>query len=243
MTEPEPQLGREYFEGVFRHGEDPWSYSSEYETRKYEQTLSLLPPALGSHVLEIGCAEGAFTCDLAGRVRTLTAVDIAEAALERARRRCAGLGNVSFTRLDLFDDALPGTFDGVVCSELLYFGGSAERVLAAGSKITAALRDGGWLVAAHAHVLVDDPASPGFDWAVPFGGARLHRILASVAGLVLECEAISDLYRISRFRRSEQEGRSAPQPTSWRVEHGALTPELLQYVRFPSRCEPEGSSQ
>jgi SAM-dependent methyltransferase len=243
MIASECPFGREYFEQVFRDGDDPWDYSNEYESLKYRQTLSLMPAAPRSRILEVGCAEGAFTCQLAGRVAEVVAVDIAGTALQRAQARCADLSNVSFTRLDLFEDDLPGTFDGVICSELLYFAGSVDRVREACRKIMAALSDRGWLLAAHAHVLVDDPDSPGFDWAVPFGASRLHRILASVAGLELECEAISDLYRIALFRRVDEKHRASARSRLLQIEHGTLTPELARYARFPRELRPERSSK
>ncbi|MGH3072113.1 MAG: SAM-dependent methyltransferase [Gaiellaceae bacterium] len=237
------RFSREYFEQVFGDDDDPWDYSNGYETLKYRQTLSLMPTAPRSRVLEVGCAEGAFTCQLAGEVGEVVAVDIAGAALRRARDRCGGLSNVSFARLDLFEDELPGAFDGVVCSELLYFAGSADRVRETGQKITAALSHGGWLLTAHAHVLVDDADSPGFDWAVPFGAKRLNGILAGVVGLELECEAISDLYRIGAFRRVDWSGPSPARPRIIRIDHGELTPELVRYARFPSGGEPELGSE
>lgn len=237
------RFGREYFEQVFGDDDDPWDYSNGYEMLKYRQTLALMPAAPRFRVLEIGCAEGAFTCQLAGEVGEVVAVDIADTALQRARDRCDELSNISFARLDLFEDELPGAFDGVICSELLYFAGSEDRVREAGRKITAALSDGGWLLTAHAHVLVDDPDSPGFDWAVPFGASRLNGILASVAGLDLECEAISDLYRIGVFRRVSRNDRSRARPRITRIERGELTPELVLHARFPTGRQSERVSE
>ena len=63
---------------------DPWGYSSAYEQTKYEHTLELLPEGPIGRALELACAEGHFTVQLAPRVGTLVAADIAAKALERA---------------------------------------------------------------------------------------------------------------------------------------------------------------
>ena len=72
---------------------DPWGYSSDYEQTKYEHTLELLPEGPIGRALELACAEGHFTVQLAPRVGTLVAADIAAKALERAAERCAGHGS------------------------------------------------------------------------------------------------------------------------------------------------------
>ena len=80
-------VGKE-FEKLFQDRTDPWNYTSSYEQTKYEQTLALLPTGVDS-ALEIGCAEGHFTIQLAPRVKNLIACDISETALQRAAPRCA----------------------------------------------------------------------------------------------------------------------------------------------------------
>src|SRR5438876_4907356 len=109
---------RAHFESWFAAAADPWDYTNEYERVKYEQTLSLLPDGRVGSALEVGCAEGHFTVQLAGRVDSLVAADISLVALERARARCAGCSNLSFLQLDIAKDPLPGPVDLVVCSEL-----------------------------------------------------------------------------------------------------------------------------
>jgi SAM-dependent methyltransferase len=168
------------------------------------------------------------------RVGHVVAVDIAEAALTRARERCRGLENVTFRRLDVFADPIPGHFEGVVCSELLYFAESEDAVAEVGRRLAAVLDRGGWLLSAHAHVVSDAPELPGFDWGVPFGALRIHRLLGETTGLVLEREAVCDLYRIARFRREPTRKGVAGQPTLERIERAELHPELRRYARFPA---------
>ena len=81
--------------------EDPWDYTNGYEQRKYEQTLSLLPAGPIGAALELACAEGHFTVQLAPRVGTLVAADISEHRAGARRGALRAPGNVSFRELDL----------------------------------------------------------------------------------------------------------------------------------------------
>ena len=191
---------RHVFESLFAADADPWAYASAYETTKYEQTLSLIP-AGARNVLELACAEGHFTERLARYVRHVDAVDISAVALERARDRCSDLENVTFRRADLFCDPVNGRHDVVVCSEVLYYAGTEANLRALVAEIAGALEPGGVFVTAHAHAVVDDPDSPGFDWDVPFGAAGIEAIIRRERRLRLEEELRTDLYRIQRYRR------------------------------------------
>ncbi len=189
---------RHFFEALYAQAEDPWGYSSPYEVRKYEQTLELVPEGLAAG-LEIACAGGHFTRQLAARVGALDAVDVSALALERAMRRCAGLPNVSFRRTDLFSEELGSRYDVIVCSEVLYYAGTIERVRHAISAMARALAPGGVLVTAHANALVDDPTAPGFDWSVPFGALGIERLIVRSGRFRLDAELYTDYYRVQRF--------------------------------------------
>ncbi|MDX6556313.1 MAG: hypothetical protein QOD86_2508, partial [Miltoncostaeaceae bacterium] len=56
---------RDHFETLFATGADPWRYTHPYESLKYRQTLDLLPPGPIGTALELACAEGHFTVQLA----------------------------------------------------------------------------------------------------------------------------------------------------------------------------------
>jgi peptidoglycan/xylan/chitin deacetylase (PgdA/CDA1 family) len=191
---PEGSSGREEFESLFARAADPWRYTGDYERVKYAQTLDLVPARVG-RALELACAEGHFTVDLASRARSVVAADISEIALRRARERCAGLENVTFEHLDLFHDPVPGGFDLVVCSEVLYFAGDRGRLGATARKLAGALVPGGLLVTAHANLVVDDHDAPGYDWGLPFGARTIGEAL-DAAGLRLVRELRMPLYRV-----------------------------------------------
>jgi peptidoglycan/xylan/chitin deacetylase (PgdA/CDA1 family)/2-polyprenyl-3-methyl-5-hydroxy-6-metoxy-1,4-benzoquinol methylase len=197
-------FGRHHFEALFARRSDPWSYTTAYESRKYEQTLSLLPPVPVHRALEIGCAEGHFTERLAAHVDTLQAVDISAIALERATVRCAHRDGVSFARLDLVRDELPSGNDLIVCSEVLYYVGTVDDLRRAGCKLRDALRPGGRLLTAHANVASDDPASAGYAWDVPYGAKTIRDVLSTTPGLQLARELRTALYSVMEFERSDE---------------------------------------
>jgi SAM-dependent methyltransferase len=113
----------ERFERLYETSPDPWRYrSSEYEREKYAATLA----ALGSgtsyrRTLEIGCSIGVFTELLAQRCEWLVAIDFSSRALELAREQVGNLANVEVLRRTFPDEVPPGTWDLVVCSEILYY--------------------------------------------------------------------------------------------------------------------------
>ena len=196
---PEPRhYDRHAFEALFAGRADPWRDDTPYEQGKYDQTLALLPRGRIGRALEAGCAEGHFTVRLAPRVGELVAADISSLALERAAERCAGLANVSFERLDLAQDALPGRFDLIVASEVLYYVGDLAACTA---RLAGALAPGGLLLAAHGNVVADDPSGPGFAWDVAFGARTIGEVLAAAPGLRLLRELRTPYYRIQLLRR------------------------------------------
>ncbi|HYV15650.1 MAG TPA: trifunctional glycosyltransferase/class I SAM-dependent methyltransferase/polysaccharide deacetylase [Conexibacter sp.] len=188
------------FDRMFAARPDPWRYDSAYEQTKYEQTLSLVPAGV-EQALELGCAEGRFTAQLAERVRALTAADVSPLALLRARARCAEHANVAFEQLDLFERPPAGPYDLIVCSELLYYAEDRRALARAVRALATALAPGGNLVTAHAHVVADEPHAPGFDWDVPFGAATIEQALLGTGLLELQREIRTPHYRVQRYAR------------------------------------------
>lgn len=213
-----------YFEQLFESCHDPWDYTSDYEQTKYRQTLDLLPASKPRRALELACAEGHFTVQLARRVRELVATDVAATAVQRTRERCAALKNVSFQQLDLVYDPLPeGVFDLLVCSEVLYFAGTRANLEVIAQKFVEGLEPGGHIVLAHGNVHAEDPTQPGFDWNLPFGAKTIGEVFAAHPELRLARELCTPLYRIQLFQRrhpwigklllAPPERRSIPLPT------------------------------
>jgi peptidoglycan/xylan/chitin deacetylase (PgdA/CDA1 family)/SAM-dependent methyltransferase len=211
---------------------DPWAYDSDYEAVKYEQTLALLPEGAITDALEIACAEGHFTVRLAPRVGRLTAVDISARALGRAQVRCSGQANVSFQRLDLNTDEIPGPFDLIVCSEVLYFVRDLPGVV---GRILSQIRPGGFFLTAHSRVLVDDPEGIGFAWNQACGVETVANTIAAQPGVALRRELRTPLYRILLYQRLAPEQAPMPPELVESNRMGQMTPAAYELARWPDR--------
>ena len=225
------------FDALFASAEDPWGYETGYERRKYEQTLSLVPSA-PSAVLELACAEGHFTERLASVAGRVVATDVSDLALERARARCAGSGNVEFLKHDLFADTIEGLWPVIVCSEVLYYAGELADLDPVVQRIVRALEPGGVLVTGHANLVVDDADAPGFDWGEAFGALGIQHALLATGLVALEEEILTPMYRVQRYRRrSGRGGRPAP-PVSVREDPSDdLSPDVRAHF-LPTGGKP-----
>jgi len=113
---------RETFEALFRERSDPWDFeTSTYEREKRKSTIAALGGRQFDHVLEIGCATGVTTTELAEQCMKLTAIDVSQTALDRARARMGDMRNVAFLRAEVPGEWPAGRFDAVILSEVLYF--------------------------------------------------------------------------------------------------------------------------
>ncbi len=224
---------RSYFETLFTMQYDSSKYTSPYEQTKYEQILSLLPSNKFRRALELACAEGHFTVRLAPHVNNLIAADILQAALDRAAKRCADMKNIRFVLLDITRNPLPGHFDLIVCSEVLYYVGSREELQAVAWKITDALEAGGYLLIAHANLVVDDPDKTGFDWDLPFGAKVIGETFTGIPSLRLVKELRTPLYRIQLFQRKPR----------LRLPFCRSTPALIELMRQPTPLPPRLAEQ
>ena len=142
-------LGPEYFDRLYAQSSDPWDFeSSPYEAAKYAATLAALPHPRYAHALELGCSIGVLTHRLALRCERLQATDISEAALKKARTRCASLPQVLFEQRDLTTDFPAGRFDLILVSEVGYYLSQRDLEVLR-TDISAALACGGDLLLVH----------------------------------------------------------------------------------------------
>ena len=128
LNDARAAIGRkmqEHYERVWQAG-DAWSLeSSEYERHKYDHQLALLNPRRYGKVLEIGCGSGCFTQRLATISDIVVAVDIAAAAIERAKAlvitsEACGVVDFRVASIMDFDVLSEGPWDLVVFSETIY---------------------------------------------------------------------------------------------------------------------------
>jgi SAM-dependent methyltransferase len=113
------RLGPAFFDDLYAADPDPWKFaSSPYEAAKYDATLQALEGRRFTSVLEIGCSIGVLTDRLSAHCDTLLAIDVAEAALDRAKVRVPA---VAFERREVPEEFPDGIYDLIVVSEVLYY--------------------------------------------------------------------------------------------------------------------------
>lgn len=117
---------RAAFEAAYTRSDDPWASAApryRYQQRKYEQIMGLLPDRRFRNVLDVGCGIGLLSQRLAARSDRVLGIDVASAAVEHARQRAAGIGNLSFAQGDVLDlpAELDARFDLLVITDTLYY--------------------------------------------------------------------------------------------------------------------------
>lgn len=188
------------FDELYARHEDPWGYTNRwYEQRKRALTLASLSERQYDSVLEIGASIGVLAEALAGRAERLLAIDVATAAVERARRRLAPLEHVRVEHHDIIHGIPGGPFDLIVLSEVGYYLGR-DALVSVLQGIRKSLTARGELVTVH--------------WRHPIEGLELDgdAVHAAVAGL--------GLYRLARHEEEDLllevhacDGRSVAQRT------------------------------
>ena len=146
---PADSLPPSYFDQVYAAKGDPWDFaSSPYEREKYADTLAHLPRPQYDSGFEIGCSIGILTAQLAGHCGHLLSVDVAEAALAQARRRCQALPQVTLQRMQFPAEVPESSFDLIVVSEVAYYwtGSDFQRAM---DLLAAHHRPGGHLLLVH----------------------------------------------------------------------------------------------
>lgn len=115
------------FETIYRESNDPWASAStkyRYQRRKYETLVGLLPEGRRfASALDLGCGVGLMSKLLAGRADEVVGIDVAHAAVGRAAKVHAAVGNLSFEQGDVLDlpARLDARFDLVVIADVLYY--------------------------------------------------------------------------------------------------------------------------
>jgi SAM-dependent methyltransferase len=144
--------GRTYaarnLERLFEHTTDPWDFAnSERAKARFEAIWQLVPKRAYQRILEIGCAEGHFTEQIARHFAAeIWAVDFIPLALQRAAQRCAPFRHVRFQSVDISKSGPEGQFDLIFCMGVLEDGPKSGYLDRIRDRIVAALRPGGYLV-------------------------------------------------------------------------------------------------
>lgn len=106
---------------------DPWGYERHwYEKRRRALIAAMLPDAALGQVLEIGCSTGLITELLAARADQVLAIDISAKAIELARHRLQGVGNVQLLQGDITQSWPQQRFDHILLCDVAYYLAEAQ---------------------------------------------------------------------------------------------------------------------
>lgn len=191
---------RAAFEAAYTKSPDPWASASpryRYQQRKYEQIMAMLPKRRFVRALDIGCGLGLLSQLLAGRADNVLGIDIASAAVERARQRGAAFANLEFAQGDLLDlpRSLDGRFDLVVVADVLYYLQPLDDGLlnTLAARIADLLRGGGICVVANHFFFTADSDSRlarrihnAFMWSPRFAVLSEHRHAFFLVSVMIE---------------------------------------------------------
>lgn len=150
-------------------GADPWRLDSNpFEQQRFAAMLAaIVPGAPYDHVLEVGCAAGAFTQQLLPHCVALDLIDISRHALERTADRLGRPGNLTLHETDIGQGLeAEGAYDLIVVAEVLYLLDGPQALARAIDGLAGALKPGGLLVFGSA---VDDACRR---WGMFGGGAE-----------------------------------------------------------------------
>ncbi len=100
------------------HKKDPWKKEAWYYALSTKNLLKLITAVPHASILEVGCAQGDFTKELSKIAKDVTAIDVSESEIKRAKEKNP---QVTFAVSSLEDFESQKTFDIIVCSEVLYY--------------------------------------------------------------------------------------------------------------------------
>ena len=182
--------GRAAFEAAYSGQSDPWASGDaryRYQSHKYAGLMACLPPGRRfANALDIGSGIGALSRALAEVADDVLGLDIAQAAVDRARVLASGRPNLRFAQGDATDlpHTLDGQFDLVVVADTLYYLDQTDDVSlkAMATRISALLRPGGLCLIANHFFFAADPDSRlsrrihnAFTWSPYFQVVAQHR--------------------------------------------------------------------
>ncbi len=180
---------RAAFEEAYTRAADPWASAApryRYQQRKYEQIMALLPDRRFRHALDLGCGLGLLSQRLAERSDEVLGIDVASAALGHARKRGAGVANLTFAQGDVLDlpVELNERFDLIVVADTLYYLAplSDDLLKALSARLADLLMPGGLCLLANHFFFAADSDSrltrrihDAFTWSPRFTALSHHR--------------------------------------------------------------------
>lgn len=118
---------KDRFDALFAADPDPWDFeTSFYEREKRADTITALQGRYFRDALEIGCATGVLTRELASECDRITGMDVSDRALSIAKDKLRNCPNIDLRQGEIPGEWPAGSFDLIVFSEVLYFLEPAE---------------------------------------------------------------------------------------------------------------------
>jgi predicted TPR repeat methyltransferase len=113
----------EFFEDIWKSGDNWRIESDEFEQAKCLRLLQLLRHSRYTRALEIGCGAGHFTRMLSRGADFTTAIDIAPAAIARAKTLNGNASNIEFQVGNIMDHDFRADrpWDLIVMNETIYY--------------------------------------------------------------------------------------------------------------------------
>jgi phosphoglycolate phosphatase-like HAD superfamily hydrolase len=138
-----------YFEALYGTNPDPWQFkTSEYEAKKYTNTIAALSKQQYKSGFEIGGSIGVLTEKLAPMCNSLLSVEVSKLAQDQAKERCQHLPQVRFEIMRVPEQFPNEMFDLVLISEVGYYW-CQEDLQKARQHIIEKLEPGGHLLLVH----------------------------------------------------------------------------------------------
>ena len=179
-----------------------WRFETEAEQERYRAVMRAVAgfraPGSWGDVLEIGCAEGLFTKELAGRSGSVTAYDVSPVACDRTARTLPG---VRVRCVDIEREEVPGAFDLVFLMCVLGTLHGRRTLTRASANIVRALRPGGLLI--FNELRFHDPRVERSWWARALveGGLALSEFLDGRNGLRLLHQEVHGAHVIAIYEK------------------------------------------
>jgi SAM-dependent methyltransferase len=182
------QQMREFMESLWQRG-DPWDIeSSAYERIRCEHLLKMIDGRRYARLLEIGCGAGFLTRLLAPLADEIVALDISQAAIDRARAMSAGPAVIDYRVVNVMDykPHVDGPWDLIVFSDTMCYLGWLYPFF-----------DVAWLAvqlfdATHpgGRLLLANSMGEGEDWLLRPWLIRTYRDLFRNVGYTVEAEEV-----------------------------------------------------
>ena len=187
-----------YFKRLYNDSNDPWDFrNSNYERKKYLQTLKFLKYYRFKNALEIGCSIGEHSNLLSRHCDHLISVDISMEAIKTAKEKFKDNAAIEFEVWDVTNGLPKGDFDLVTLCEVCYYLNN-EDLTKLYKAVDKQLNIKGYILLVHWTSYVRE---------YPLSGTQVHRIfenLEFVKGKYEKIESYThELYKLMLWQKTK----------------------------------------